>query len=55
MQFTEVSDEEVGQLQFDGSRARGGKNPYSEVLEAVKSGKKLRIPLEAGKLMKVSV
>src|SRR5579871_3054507 len=52
MQFTEVSEEELAQLQFAGSRGRAGKNPYGDLLEAVKSGKTVKVPLEAGKQIK---
>jgi len=52
MQFTEVSDEEVGQMQFESGRGRGGKNPYGDLLQAVKSGKKMRVTLEEGQQLK---
>jgi hypothetical protein len=52
MQFTEVSDEEVEKMQFESGRGRGGKNPYGELLEAMKSGKKMRVNLAEGQQMK---
>lgn len=53
MQFTEVTEEELGQLQFaSGGRSRNGKNPYGDLLEAIKGGKKVKVLLEEGKALK---
>ena len=52
MQFTEVSAEEIGQMEFAGRKERSGKNPYGDLLNAVKGGKTVKVPLPDGKQMK---
>lgn len=52
MEFTELSEEELGKLKFANGRTRTGSNPYGALLEAVKSGKKIQVKLEEGKALK---
>jgi hypothetical protein len=52
MDFKEVSEEEIGAMQFTSGRARNGKDPYGDLLQAVKSGRKVLVNLEEGKALK---
>ena len=49
MEFTELSEEELGAMQFASGRERKGKSPYDDPLKAVKEGKKVLVKLEPGK------
>ena len=48
MQFTELSEEQLGEMQFASGRERNGKNPYGDLLQAVNGGKKVLVKLEEG-------
>jgi len=52
MEFTELSAEQVGTMQFAAGRERKGKDPYGGLLQAVKDGKTVLAKLEAGKQIK---
>ena len=52
MEFTELSEEQLGTMQFAKGRERTGKNPYGDLLQAVKDGKTILAKLEAGKQIK---
>jgi len=52
MQFTELSEEQLSEMQFVNGMKRNSKNPYGDLLQAVSGGKKVLIKLEAGKQLK---
>ena len=49
MEFTELTEEQLGEMQFAGGKGRKGNNPYGDLLLAVKDGKKVLVKLEEGR------
>jgi hypothetical protein len=52
LDFKELTEEELGALQFESGRTRNGKKPYDDFLAAVKTGKKMLVKMAEGQALK---